>query len=69
MMIRDSWREQATISVDEAAQILGISRNSAYEAVTRAEIPVIRIGRRIRVVVSQLKCLLGEKNDDLRRAD
>ena len=60
MMVSDSWREQATISVDEVAQILGISRNSAYEAVKREEIPVIRIGRRIRVVVSRFKCLLGE---------
>ena len=36
-----------TITVDEAAFYLGISRNSAYEAVRRNEIPNIRIGRRI----------------------
>jgi len=36
-----------TMTVDEAARILGISRNSAYEAVRRNQIPSIRIGRRI----------------------
>ena len=36
-----------TMTVDEAARILGIGRNSAYEAVRRNQIPSIRIGRRI----------------------
>ncbi len=38
--------ERQTVTVEEAAQILGIGRNSAYEAVRRGELPVIRIGRR-----------------------
>lgn len=38
---------RGTMSVEEAAVILGISRNSAYEAVRRSEIPSLRLGRRI----------------------
>ena len=36
------------VDVPEAAKILGVSRNSGYEAVKRKEIPSIRIGRRLR---------------------
>jgi excisionase family DNA binding protein len=36
-----------TLTVEEAAALLGISRNSAYEAVRRGEIPSVRIGGRI----------------------
>jgi excisionase family DNA binding protein len=38
--------DRQTFTVEEAAQLLGIGRNSAYEAVRRGELPVIRIGRR-----------------------
>lgn len=44
-----------TISVDEAAAILGISRNSAYEGVKVGEIPSIRVGRRRLVVTAALR--------------
>jgi len=38
-----------TLTVEEAAQLLGISRALAYEAVQRGEIPHLRVGRRILV--------------------
>lgn len=37
------------LTVREAAALLRISRNLAYELVTRGEIPAIRLGRVIRV--------------------
>lgn len=40
---------QKTITIPEAAQELGISRNGAYEAAKRGEIPIVRIGRRLLV--------------------
>ena len=39
-------KERRTYSIDEAAQLLGIGRNQAYEAAKRGDIPVIRIGAR-----------------------
>ena len=39
--------EKATLSVDELAQYLGISRPKAYELVHKAGFPKISIGRRI----------------------
>jgi excisionase family DNA binding protein len=38
-----------TVTVDEAAQFLGISRRHAYNAVASGDIPSIRIGKRVLV--------------------
>jgi excisionase family DNA binding protein len=38
--------EPLTYSVDEVAKLLGISRNSAFSAVLRGEIPSLKIGHR-----------------------
>jgi excisionase family DNA binding protein len=38
-----------TMTIPEAAKLLGLSRNGAYEAAKRGEIPAIRIGGRILV--------------------
>lgn len=47
-----------TLTVEEAAGTLGISRAFAYEAVKRGEIPSIRIGRRVLVPRAALERLL-----------
>jgi excisionase family DNA binding protein len=41
--------ERLTLSVEEAAQLLGISRALAYELVRRGELPRLQLGRRILV--------------------
>lgn len=51
--------ERITLTVDEAAVKLGISRPVAYRAVKRGEIPTIKIGRRILVPISALEKLLA----------
>jgi excisionase family DNA binding protein len=51
--------ERATATVAEAATQLGISRNKAYEAVHRGDIPTIRIGKRILVPRAALERMLG----------
>ena len=53
-----------TISVPEAGEMLGIGRNSAYEAARRGDIPTIRIGKLLRVPWIPLQRLLrGEKEE------
>ena len=39
--------ERMTLSIEEAAVRLGISRALAYELVRRGELPRLRLGRRI----------------------
>jgi excisionase family DNA binding protein len=56
--------ERLTLTVEEAAEVLGISRPTAYEAIQTGEIPHIRIGRRIlipRVALEKLLANAGEK--------
>jgi excisionase family DNA binding protein len=50
--------ERITYSVQEVAQLLGISRGAAYEGVASGEIPSIRIGRRLLVPRASLNRLL-----------
>jgi excisionase family DNA binding protein len=55
--------DRLTLTVEEAAASLGISRASAYEAVRRGDVPSIRIGRRILVPKAALARLLGTVED------
>ena len=52
--------DRLTWSITEAAQVLGISRASAYEAAHRGELPVRVIGRRMLVPRVALLRLLNE---------
>ena len=49
----------ATISVTEAAHVLGISRGGAYRAAAAGQLPVLSIGRRMLVPTAALLGLVG----------
>ena len=48
------WRARATMTVPEYAAIVGIGRNTAYEAARAGEVDVIRVRGRILVCVPAL---------------
>ena len=50
---------KSTVSVTEAAEILGISRNLAYQAVQTGQIASVRIGRRLLIPMRALELLLN----------
>ena len=50
MITLDDW--------PETGQLLGLSKQSTYEAARRGEIPTIRIGRRLLVPTAGLRKLL-----------
>jgi len=54
--------ERPVLSVDEAAELLGLNRNSVYEAAKRGELPTIRVGRRVLISRAGLQRLLDEGN-------
>lgn len=54
--------ECRTVKIDEAAAILGISRNGAYNAATEGTLPTIRIGKRLLVPRAALDRLLSGAN-------
>jgi excisionase family DNA binding protein len=50
--------DRVTLTVEEAAHLLGISRTLAFQAVRSGDIPAIRVRRRILVPVVLLNQLL-----------
>ena len=62
MMKREAEHQEeqrrATVTVPEAAEILGVGRNQAYEGVKSGQIPVIRIGHRLLVPMAALERML-----------
>jgi excisionase family DNA binding protein len=50
--------ERRTLTIEEAAKMLGIGRNNAYDAARRGEIPTIKIGGRILVPRAALERML-----------
>ena len=48
-----------TMTVEEAAGVLGIARASAYLAAQTGDLPTIRVGRRILVPTASLRRMLG----------
>ncbi len=50
---------RTTVSVEEAARVLGLGRSAAYEAARRGQLPTRRIGRRLFVPVPALLDWLG----------
>ena len=52
-----------TLSVPEAGRWLGIGRNASYETARRGDLPVIRIGRLLRVPVGALEKMLDRAGE------
>jgi excisionase family DNA binding protein len=55
----DDLAGKATITVEQAATVLGLGRTAAYEAARRGEFPTRKLGRRIVVPVPALLEWLG----------
>jgi excisionase family DNA binding protein len=56
MTINDT---RLTMTVEQAAAALGVSRGTAYEAVKTGQLPTVRIGRRVLVPIAGLRALVG----------
>lgn len=57
-------RSRLTITIPEAGDLLGISRNAAYRAAAAGQIPTLQLGRRILVPVGRLLAMLGASGED-----
>jgi len=51
--------DKPTMTVEEAGDLMGLSRGSAYKAVRAGEIPVLKVGKRLLVPTARLRGLLG----------
>jgi Helix-turn-helix domain len=58
--------EEKTMTVPDAGRVyFGLSRNAAYAAAKRGDIPVIRIGKKLRVPLRQLERMLDGSTPNL----
>ena len=57
-MSEDSTAVSRTMTVTEAARVLGISRTTAYECVHTGDLPALRLGGRIVVPTKAIEDLL-----------
>ena len=55
-------QNKLTITVPEAARMLGISRGLGYEMAREGTIPTLRFGRRVVVPLAAIERLLQETN-------
>ena len=56
--------ERLTLTVEEAAQLIGISRGLAYEMARCGKLPVVRFGRRLLVPRRALERMLDQPGDE-----
>ena len=61
----ESIAHRATITVEEAASLLGIGRSAAYDAARRGQLPTRRLGRRLFVPVPAFLAWLGFSSDPI----
>jgi len=62
--------DRKTLKIEEAAEILGISRGLAYEAARSGQIPALRIGNRLVVPRMALERMLREgRSHGMRESD
>ncbi len=56
--------ERKTVTVKEAATLLGIGRDTAYAAVRDGTLPSIRLGKRLVIPIAALNKLLAEAGQE-----
>ncbi len=61
--------DRLTLTVDEVARLLKLSRNSCYEAIKRGDIPSLRIGKRILIPRAALEAILNRPTSPLSKQE
>ena len=56
--------EKLTVSVEEAGELLGVSRQIAYQLSHRPDFPTLRIGRRVLVPRKELEAWINRQVEE-----
>jgi len=56
-------QERLTLTVAEAAKLLGISRGTAYECVRTGQLPSVSFGRRVLIPRRRLEAMLDQDRE------
>ncbi len=61
--VRESLPQRLLLRVPEAAEVLGFSRAFVYELIAKKELPVVQVGRTVRLSYTSLqKCVAEREN-------
>ena len=67
-VIPTNWRELQTVTVQVYAAIIGVAKNTAYQACARGDVATIRLGGRVLVCVPALmRQLNGDERHQVSR--
>lgn len=58
-------KERPTLTVDAAANILGVDRKTVYAAINSGELPCLRVGRRILIPTAWLAARISPEHEPL----
>ncbi len=61
MAVDSPARERVLLTIPETAELLGIKNTKAYEMASHGELPVVRIGRLVKVHLPTLQAQLAAK--------
>lgn len=59
--------KKLTYSVKEVAELLGLSRNAAYQAVWRGDIAHIRLGKRLLIPRAAIEAMLAVNGNNYKK--
>lgn len=54
-MVRQSFDHALCVSIEQAAELLSLSRQKVYELIDREGLPVVRFGKSVRIRVLALE--------------
>lgn len=60
--------EKLLLRIPEAAELVGLGRSKIYELIREGEIPIIRIGRSLRIPAAELRLWVSrqlQRDDDV----
>ncbi len=61
--IRESLPQRLLLRVPEAAEVLGLSRAFVYELIAKKELPVVQVGRAVRLSYMSLQRWVAEREN------
>ncbi|MDE2096661.1 MAG: helix-turn-helix domain-containing protein [Patescibacteria group bacterium] len=57
--MNDTRLPKMLLRIEEAAHVLSISRSQAYKLIASGEIPVVRLGKSVRIPIDALRERIG----------
>ena len=61
--VRESLPQRLLLRVPEATEVLGFSRAFVYELIAKKELPVVQVGRTVRLSYTSLQKWVAEREN------